>query len=500
MIGLICEHPAERFDMSFSTNIFPMEKITLGGTEEWIVRGGRHLFPLLPKAFAGIKQIGVIGWSSQGPAQAQNLRESLAGSGIRVKVGLRAGSGSTAGAEKAGFTAANGTLGEMYDVIAESDLVLLLIADAAQAENYDRIMAAIRPGTTLGLSHGFLLAYLKSTGKSFRPDINIIGVCPKGMGRSVRRLYEQGREINGAGINCSFAVHQDVNSKATDYALAWAIALGSPCTFETTLEFEYKSDIFGERGILLGAVHGIAESLYRHYRSQGRGQDDAFLDSAKSITSAISRKISQSGLLGVYEGLSESDRVVFEKAYCASYDPAADLLYEIYDEVETGNEIRSVVNAAQRLRRFPMSEIAGTEMWQVGRNPRSNREADIHPVTAGIYIATMMAQTDILRERGHPYSEIVNESIIEAIDSLNPYMDFKDVAYMVDNCSTTARLGARKWAPRFDYAITQTALPALEQPSVQSKAQFARFLDSEVHEALAVCLDLRPPVSIAVLD
>src|SRR5215475_2930825 len=108
--------------MSFSSSIFPMEKIVLGGTEEWIVRGGRHLFPLLPQAFAGIGQIGVIGWSSQAPAQAQNLRESLAGSRIRVKIGLRAGSSSVAGAEKAGFTAANGTLGEMYEVIAQSDL------------------------------------------------------------------------------------------------------------------------------------------------------------------------------------------------------------------------------------------------------------------------------------------------------------------------------------------------------------------------------------------
>src|SRR3954453_5331135 len=146
--------------MSFSSNIFPMEKIVLGGTEEWIVRGGRHLFPLLPRAFAGIRQIGVIGWSSQGPAQAQNLGESLAGSGIRVKVGLRAGSSSIASAEKAGFAAANGTSGEIYAVIAESDLVLLLISDAAQATNYDHIMAAIRPGATLGLSPCFLLAFL----------------------------------------------------------------------------------------------------------------------------------------------------------------------------------------------------------------------------------------------------------------------------------------------------------------------------------------------------
>src|SRR4029077_12349718 len=179
--------PARRHEVAFNSTVFQKEKIALGGTEEWIVRGGRDLFPLLPKAFAGIKQIGVIGWASQGPAQAQHLRESLAGSGIRVKVGLRADSSSIANVEKAGFTEANGTRGEMYDVIAGSDLVLLLISDAAQADNYDRIMAAIRPGAPLGLSHGFLVAYVNSSGRSFRNDINIIGVCPKGMGPSVRR-------------------------------------------------------------------------------------------------------------------------------------------------------------------------------------------------------------------------------------------------------------------------------------------------------------------------
>lgn len=50
--------------------------------------------------------------------------------------------------------------------------------------------------------------------------------------------------------------------------------------------------------------------------------------------------------------------------------------------------------------------------------------------------------------QGHPWSEICNESIIEATDSLNPYMHARGVAFMVDNCSYTARLGSRKWAPR----------------------------------------------------
>src|SRR4051794_24569966 len=97
---------------TFSTEVFEKEPLELAGTTEFIVRGGRHLFPRLADAFEGIRQIGVIGWSSQGPAQAQNLRDSLADSGIIVKVGLREDSSSIPSAERAGFTRENGTLGE----------------------------------------------------------------------------------------------------------------------------------------------------------------------------------------------------------------------------------------------------------------------------------------------------------------------------------------------------------------------------------------------------
>src|SRR5437879_5084995 len=107
--------------MSFTSKVFETRVVKMADREETIVPGGRHLFPLLTKAFDGIRQIGVIGWSSQGPAQAQNLRESLEGTGIRVKVGLREGSSSMKEATAAGFTKQNGTLGEMYAVIGESD-------------------------------------------------------------------------------------------------------------------------------------------------------------------------------------------------------------------------------------------------------------------------------------------------------------------------------------------------------------------------------------------
>ncbi len=481
-----------------NSKVFELEPVQLGENQEYVLRGGRELLPKLPEAFDGIKQIGVIGWSAQGPAQAQNLRESLAGTDIKVVVGLRENSTSIPSAEAAGFTRENGTLGEMFDVIKSSDLTLLLIADAALAALYDKIFKAMKPGSTLGLSHGFLIGHLKSQGESLPDNINVIGVCPKGMGRSVRRLYEQ-----GSGINASVAIEQDVNGKAVDYALGWAVGLGSPATFETTLTSEYTSDIFGERGILLGAVHGVVETLYRYFIAKGSSPEEAFRDSVEAITGPISKTISRDGIIAVYEKLDDRGKMQFRHAYSAAYRPAYAVLTEIYEEVESGNEIRSIILSSNRLTTHPMGKIEGSAMWQVGEKVRAARTDDefpINPVTAGVYIATMMAQVDVLKKNGHPYSEIANESIIEAVDSLNPYMHAKGVAHMVDNCSTTARLGARKWGPRFDHVLMHEALPDLDQRPITDEELIENFFTSDIHEALATCAKYRPPIDIAVTD
>jgi ketol-acid reductoisomerase len=487
--------------LSFTSKVFDVETIDLEGHKEQIVKGGRHLFPLLPKAFQGIKQIGVIGWGSQGPAQSQNLRDSLAGTEIKVKVGLRPGSQSMDQARKAGFSEADGTLGEMFQVVSESDLVLLLISDAAQAELFQEVLKSIKPGATLGLSHGFLIGHMKNVGASFPANINVIGVCPKGMGPSVRRLYVQGASVNGAGINSSFAVEQDVDGRATDIALGWSVAIGSPYTFQTTLDSEYRSDIYGERGILLGAVHGIIESLYKRFTSQGMSKEDAFLHSAEAITGPISRIISKQGIMGMYEAVGADGKPDFEKAYAAAYPAAHELLLEIYDEVSSGNEIRSVILAGDRLKRTPMGKIDGTETWKVGQRVRAKRVEDeipLDPFTAGVYAATMMAQVDILLDHGHPYSEVANESVIEAVDSLNPYMHARGVSYMVDNCSTTARLGSRKWAPRFDYVLTEQAYVALDDKQSLDESLIPAFKQHQIHTVLAECAKLRPSVDIFV--
>lgn len=489
--------------MAFKSNVFETRDVQFAETTETIVKGGRDLFPLLPKAFEGIKDIGVIGWGSQAPAQAQNLRDSLkeAGADINVAIGLRKGSSSFEEAKECGFSEENGTLGEMFDVIKKSDLVILLISDAAQAKLYKEIFAAMKPGATLGLSHGFLLGYLDSIGEKFPADMDVIAVCPKGMGPSVRRLYEQGKEVNGAGINSSFAVHQDVSGKATDLALGWGIALGSPFMFETSLRSEYCSDIYGERGILLGAVHGIVESLYRRYQRQGMTPEDAFLNSSESITGNIVKIISTQGIRAVYEKLSDEDKKIFKKAYSASYYPAKEILQEIYDEVSSGNEIRTVIMHGARLDKYPVGKIDGTDTWVVGEKVRASRDEEsipLNPFTAGVYVATMMAQIDVLLEEGHPYSEVVNESVIEAVDSLCPYMHYRGVAFMVDNCSFTAKTGSRKWAPRFDYILDQLAYTAVDNGAPVNEELIEAFEKHRVHQAVEECCKLRPPVDISL--
>ncbi|KAL3509205.1 hypothetical protein ACH5RR_028606 [Cinchona calisaya] len=335
----------------FDTKVFKKDKINLAGHDQYIVRGGRDLFKFLPDAFKGIKQIGVIGWGSQ--------------------IGLRKGSHSFDEARVAGFGEKNGTLGDIWQTISSSDLVLLLISDAAQArpfslilakhcngfgffigrmrsalfwkssglriietylnslrlrlhssiqaDNYEKVFSHMKPNSILGLSHGFLLGHLQSMGLDFPKDISVIAVCPKGMGPYVRRLYVQGKEINGAGINSSLAFHQDIDGRATD------VALGCRSLLVLLLPLPLL------RSILLGAVHGLVEALFRRHTENSMNEDLAYKNTVES------------GMLAVYNSSTEEGKKDFETAYSASYYPCMDILYECYEDVATGSEIRSVV-------------------------------------------------------------------------------------------------------------------------------------------------------------
>lgn len=63
--------------------------------------------------------------------------------------------------------------------------------------------------------------------------------------------------------------------------------------------------------------------------------------------------------------------------------------------------------AAERL------TVSAQEVGAKVRAKRVESETPLNPFTAGVYVATMMATVEVLRDHGHPYSEICNESIIE---------------------------------------------------------------------------------------
>lgn len=58
--------------------------------------------------------------------------------------------------------------------------------------------------------------------------------------------------------------------------------------------------------------------------------------------------ISRQGMLAVYNSLSDEGKKEFETAYSASFYPCMDILYECYEDVASGSEIRSVVLAGRR--------------------------------------------------------------------------------------------------------------------------------------------------------
>jgi ketol-acid reductoisomerase len=195
--------------------------------------------------------------------------------------------------------------------------------------------------------------------------------------------------------------------------------------------------------------------------------------------------------------LAGSEEASFYRHLHAAYSAALPILAEIYDEVKSGREIGSVIAATARLEAYPMSKVDGAVMWRTGETARKgNIDVRIEAPTAGIYLGVMMAQIEVLQKNGHGWSEICNETIIEAVDSLNPYMAARGVDYMIDNCSTTARLGARKWGPRFAQMVSGDVVPNAAR---EVTADFRRwYLEHPVHQALAECMKLRPPVSISV--
>ena len=145
--------------------------------------------------------------------------------------------------------------------------------------------------------------YKDLTGVVPPTDIDVILVAPKGSGRTVRSLFKEGR-----GINSSFAVFQDVTGKATEKAVALGVAIGSGYLYKTTFEKEVFSDLYGERGCLMGGIQGMFLAQYEVLRERGHSPSEAFNETVEEATQSLYPLIGANGMDWMYEACSTTAR------------------------------------------------------------------------------------------------------------------------------------------------------------------------------------------------
>ena len=184
------------------------------------------------------RKVAIIGYGSQGHAQAQNLRDS----GVDVIVSDLPGTANWDQAVKDGFKPVSAS-----DAAKEASIIQILTEDEVQPKVYKaEVEPYLSEGMTLLFSHGFNIHF----GQIIPPvNVDVIMVAPKGPGHLVRRVYTE-----GAGVPALIAVHQDASGKAKDTALAYAKGIGATKVgvLETTFQEETETDLFGEQAVLCG--------------------------------------------------------------------------------------------------------------------------------------------------------------------------------------------------------------------------------------------------------
>src|SRR4030067_901722 len=192
------------------------------------------------------KKIAVIGYGSQGHAQAQNLRES----GVEVIVSTREGTANYQLAVKHGFKPVS-----VEAAAKEGDFIQILLPDESQRAIYEtQIKPHVTKGKTLCFSHGFNIHFGQVVPSS---DVDVIMVAPKGPGHLVRSEFEK-----GGGVPCLMAIHQDATGTAQKKALAYAHGIGGTRggVVETTFAEETETDLFGEQAVLCGGAAALVKA------------------------------------------------------------------------------------------------------------------------------------------------------------------------------------------------------------------------------------------------
>ncbi|KAJ3335906.1 Bifunctional acetohydroxyacid reductoisomerase [Gonapodya sp. JEL0774] len=309
----------------------------------------------------------VVGYGTQGRAQALNLRDN----GLKVIVGLREGP-SYELAKEDGFVPGE-TLFPIAEAAQKGSVIMYLLSDAGQKTGWPALKPFVTTGKTLYFSHGFSVVFPDQTGVVPPADVDVILAAPKGSGTSVRRLF-----LEGKGINGSVAVWQDYSGKAHERACAMGVGIGCGYLYETTFQKEVYSDLTGERGILMGAIQGMFKAQYDVLRSKGHSPSEAFNETVEEATQSLYPLIGENGMDWMYANCSTTAQRGALDWWKPFYDASLPVFQKLYHSVETGEETRrSIESNSRKDYRQQLDEelrqIRDSEMWRAGQTVRSLR-------------------------------------------------------------------------------------------------------------------------------
>jgi len=237
------------------------------------------------------KTIAIIGYGSQGHAQAQNLRDS----GYNVIVADVAGSANYKLAQSHGFQPVSAK-----EASAGAEVIQILVPDELQKRIYsEEIRPNLTPGKALVFSHGFNIHF----GQIVPPeDVDVYMVAPKGPGHLVRRQYEI-----GAGVPSLIAVYQDATGKAKDLALAHACGIGAGRAgiIETSFKEETETDLFGEQAVLCGGVSELIKSGFETLVEAGYQPEIAYFECLHEMKLIVDL-FYEGGIAGMYYSVSDT--------------------------------------------------------------------------------------------------------------------------------------------------------------------------------------------------
>jgi ketol-acid reductoisomerase len=210
------------------------------------------------------KKIAIIGYGSQGHAQAQNLRDS----GLNVIVAEMKGTENYQFALQDGFKPINAS-----EASKQADLIQILTQDHVQAKLYETdVKPNLQKGKTLLFSHGFNIHYSQIVPPK---EIDVVMIAPKGPGHLVRREFQK-----GAGVPSLVAIYQDFSKKAKQTALAYAKGIGATRAgvIETTFKEETETDLFGEQAVLCGGVTELIKAGFETLVEAGYQPEIAYFE------------------------------------------------------------------------------------------------------------------------------------------------------------------------------------------------------------------------------